>query len=567
MSKGKSIIPDFMSNNPHDTFKFLFPLKLILDEDKFGNSHYKVVIKNMTQNEVFTHQVSPELLFTHFPLYKSFKNGEKTEYYPSKEILEKVFTINSSLINNSVEKKLNELLDEKTIGTLLGWSYKYLDIAKYINCYLIEQDNIKIIIPHFAIGIYYYFRFSEMREAVLDCNIESLYVMCDDNRSNAKVVLPTPRTDEDAAFIHRYACQSKAHNEFENISKYIHHYLKYMREHDLDEEIDGIHLKINFPVKEKFKIDTRVSLVTNKETNKDYYFIHEITNDNSDIGFDKFTKIIEQNKIITDFEDLENLSKVDREIPEETTEILKVKDANKKHTSTQHRKDRKKSCGSLVNIEIEHKTQTKDIIKDLLKIYQEQENNDKVDQSLTESSSKGDKTTRRVIISSEFDKEETRPLNEIDNFVVFRQYMEFLNQQFTIKNFMLSEVKNLPEFLIEKDEEKKINPKCKINKRTRQYLTSTFKYENFYVGLLELENHPSSAASSWVIVSDSVITNNTFDFFINLYFKDNNSIPDIAKNYKKTNPKFTKKNHERNENLDEIQLAKWYAGLLGKINL
>lgn len=567
MSKVKSIIPDFMSDNPDDTFKFLFPLKLILDEDKFGNSHYEVVVKNMSKSEVFTYQVSPELLFTHFPLYKSFKNGEKTESNPSKEIFEKIFTIDSSLINNSIEKKLNELLDKKTIGTLLGWNYKYLDTAKYINCYLIEQDDIKIIIPHYAIGIYYYFRFSEMREAVLDCNIESLYVMCDDNRADAKIVLPTPRTDEDAAFIHRYACQPTAQNEFENISKYIHHYLKYMREHDLDEEIDGVHLKINFPVKEKFKIDTRVSLVTNKETKEEYYFIHEITNDNSDIGFDKFTKIVEQNKIITDLGDLENLSKVDREIPEETTEILKVKDANKKHTSTQHRKDRKKSCGSLLNIEIEHETQTKDIIKDLLKIYQEQENNDKVDQSLTESSSKGDKATRRVIISSEFDKEENRPLNEIDNFIVFRQYMEFLKQQSPVENFTLSEVKNLPEFLIEKDGEKKINPKCKMNKRTRQYLTSTFKYENFYVGLLELENYPSSAASSWVIISDSVITNNTFDFFINLYFKDNNSIPDIVMNYKKANPKFTKKNHERNESLDEIQLAKWYAGLLGKINL
>ncbi|XPV68791.1 MAG: hypothetical protein ACNI25_16015 [Halarcobacter sp.] len=57
-----------MSDNPDDTFKFLFPLKLILDEDKFGNSHYDVVVKNMTKSEVFTYQVSPELLFTHFPV-------------------------------------------------------------------------------------------------------------------------------------------------------------------------------------------------------------------------------------------------------------------------------------------------------------------------------------------------------------------------------------------------------------------------------------------------------------------------------------------------------------------
>lgn len=45
MSQNKSIIPRFMSNNLDDTFKFLFPLKLKPDENKFGNSHYEVVVK------------------------------------------------------------------------------------------------------------------------------------------------------------------------------------------------------------------------------------------------------------------------------------------------------------------------------------------------------------------------------------------------------------------------------------------------------------------------------------------------------------------------------------------
>lgn len=58
MSKKKSIIPEFMVNNPEDTFQFLFPLKIVLDEDKFGNSHYEVVVKNMCKNQIFTYQVS-----------------------------------------------------------------------------------------------------------------------------------------------------------------------------------------------------------------------------------------------------------------------------------------------------------------------------------------------------------------------------------------------------------------------------------------------------------------------------------------------------------------------------
>ena len=87
MANKKSIIPEFMVNNPDDTFQFLFPLKIVLDEDKFGNSHYEVVVKNMSKNQIFTYRVSPELLFTHYPLCKSFKNGEKTEKYLNKDIL------------------------------------------------------------------------------------------------------------------------------------------------------------------------------------------------------------------------------------------------------------------------------------------------------------------------------------------------------------------------------------------------------------------------------------------------------------------------------------------------
>jgi hypothetical protein len=418
MARGKSIIPDFMAENPYDTFRLLLPLKLHLDEDKFGNSHFKVVIKNMTQNEVFSYDLSPELLFTHFPLEKSFNNGQQNDYYQNKTIFEKDFIIDTTNTSKNNSYKFHELLDEKSIVSISGWKRKFLNEAKYINCYLIEQNGNKIIIPDFVIAIYYYFRFSEMREAALDCNLEDLYVMCTPDRNDAKIVLPIPRNDEDAAFIHRYACNETAQKEFDNIGKYINNYLNYMRNHDIDKEIENIPIKANFPIKEKFKIETRCSILTNEENNEKYYFIHEILNDYSDIGFDKFTKIIEQNKTITTIDKFENLPKVDKEIPGNITEILKGKPANKKYTQTHHRKDKKKSCGSLNGIEIEHETITKDTLIDILKIYQEQQNNESIDQSLTESSNKGEKNISKIIISSEFKKEnaERNPLNEIDNF-------------------------------------------------------------------------------------------------------------------------------------------------------
>lgn len=565
MAKKKSIIPEFMVNNPEDTFQFLFPLKIILDEDKFGNSHYEIVVKNISKNEIFTYQVSPELLFTHYPLCKSFKNGEKNEKYLNKDIIDKKFKLNTKFINEFNLKKLKHILDKKTIGTLLGWNYKFYDDAKNINCYLIEQDNIKIIIPHFAIGIYYYFRFSQLREAVLDSTLNELYIICEDARANAKIVLPTYRTDEDAAFIHRYACQKDAIKEFDNVSRYIHNYLKYMQENNFDVDIYKMHLKFNFPIKDEFLIDARTSLVTNKETNEQYYFIHEITNDYSDIGFEKLTKIIENNKVILNLGDLENLPKVEKDIPNETSEILKIIHASKRNTQTHHQKDRKESCGSLKNTDIEEESSTRDIIEDLLKIYKEQQTNDITHQSLTESSSKGNKTIRKVVISSEFVKpSSSKPLTEIDNFVVFNQYINFLQKRPDIKDFHLNEKKDLLQYTFENDETK-INPKCKIKKRSRQYLTATFKYKNSYVGLLELENNPSSGNSTWVIISNTQIKTENFDFFMNLYFKKDMGIDNMLKKHRQTNPKFTKKNHERNENLSEIQLGKWYVGLLGKI--
>ena len=240
MANKKSIIPEFMKDNPDDIYQFLFPLKIVLDEDKFGNSHYEVVVKNINTNQFFSYLMSPELLFTHYQFLEYYQNGKKVDRNKKEFFDEKSFIINTSLINKGSEKKLNDILDNNTIKSLLGKSNEFSD-AKYINCYLVEQKDMKIIIPQFAIGIYYYFRFSELREAVFDSTLEELYIMCDDNPKDAKIVLPKYRTDEDAAFIHRYVCQKSAKKEFDNVSNYIHNYLRYMQ----DKNSEQYKIKIN----------------------------------------------------------------------------------------------------------------------------------------------------------------------------------------------------------------------------------------------------------------------------------------------------------------------------------
>ncbi len=50
MANKKSIIPEFMKDNLDDIYQFLFPLKIVLNEDQFGNIHYEVVVENINTN-------------------------------------------------------------------------------------------------------------------------------------------------------------------------------------------------------------------------------------------------------------------------------------------------------------------------------------------------------------------------------------------------------------------------------------------------------------------------------------------------------------------------------------
>ncbi len=80
MEKSKNIIPEFMKNNPDDIFKLLLPLKLKLDFENYANNKFEVIVQNCTKRELFIYDISPELLFTHFPVEKPFLNGKKTKF-------------------------------------------------------------------------------------------------------------------------------------------------------------------------------------------------------------------------------------------------------------------------------------------------------------------------------------------------------------------------------------------------------------------------------------------------------------------------------------------------------
>ncbi|WP_170019253.1 hypothetical protein [Campylobacter sp. RM16190] len=151
----------------------------------------------------------------------------------------------------------------------------------------------------------------------------------------------------------------------------------------------------------------------------------------------------------------------------------------------------------------------------------------------------------------------------IKNFEAFNKYIDFLKTECNIEGLVKNNVQKLPQIIDQKTG--KVKPKCKLNQREKEYITATFKYNNLHIGLLDIENRENSSASTWVIISNNPVTQNTFDFFINLYFIDDMTIENIKNIYKNTPLKFVTKNHEHTKDLSKRDLIRWASGLLSKV--
>lgn len=560
MKKPTSIIPEFMTKNKDDTFMFLMSLRLKIDYEDYGNSMFKVAIKNITKNEFFDVHLSPELFFTRFRFHQSYKNGQQDKSRSSNPpITQKYIDLyQEKIINRQIY--LEELLDDNNIGKILGWKRKYLFQAKKTLCFEIDGENEKIIVPHYAVAIYYYYRTTVMREAALRCKLEDLYIAVSNNGINASITIPKYVTKAEAPFVCRFAILKYATEKFDDIGKYINTYVGYIqnRTSKLPEDMP---IKAKLPINGNFSLKTRAQEFWSN--GKRVIYVHEILDDNSDIGFEKLQVLRESNISSIDLDELENLPTVKKEIPGVTTEVLKVEGASKKK---QHRtvSSKRKSCSSLDNIEITEDTIASEDIPQVLKIYQEEMANEVVDQSLTESSKNIEKKIRKTRISNEYEKKEREKKEYTHNFDEFSQYMIFLATQKSIKNLIVHGNQKIQQVIDSTTD--RAYARCSIAGRERQYITATFQYGSVYVGLLELENASGSASSTWVISSRQPINQMVFDKFLQHYVDEQMNINDIKDLYRENSElKFATKNHERNEVLKKEDLARWMVGVLGKL--
>jgi hypothetical protein len=353
----------------------------------------------------------------------------------------------------------------------------------------------------------------------------------------------------------------EASKKFEDMGKYINTYVDYVTRKSSKAPPD-MPIKAKFPIDGHFRLQARVHKISNGST-KDIFYVHEIVDDNSSIGFEKLQILLESNISSIDLDKLENFPTVSKEIPGITTEVLKTEGASKKKLHATHRTKRK-SCSSLKNVEITEDSISGEDIARLLKIYKENMQDEVVDQSLTESSKSIEKKIRKTRVSSEYEKKEQEKKEYTHNFDEFQQYMTFLRTRDEIKNLSINNNQEMRRIIDPVSD--RLHPKCSISGRLRQYISATFEYNGIYVGLLELENPPGKAASTWVISSREPVNTDIFNHFLLLYVEHDKAINQIKRMYRGANViKFATKNHERANELSNEDLIRWIVGILGKL--
>lgn len=563
MIKSKKITPEFMLDNPDDTFIFLMPLNLKPDDEDIGNSYFEVAVKNLTTKEHFTTLISPEVFFTHFRLHKAYKSAKldkKANKYIKTE--KHTYQIDTRLPSEQYNITLGKCLSKDIIGQLLGYKHTYIKDAQNTSCCLIKLgEHMDLVIPHSVIAIYYYYRSTVLREATLRCDLNDLYYGFDCNPNDASIIIPKYVSESDAPFIHRFLCQDDAIDSFEKIGMYINSYIRALIDKKSAKQIKSVPIKAKFPVEDKFSITCMVSDFNHN--GKYYKYVHEILDDNSNIGFSKFTTFIQGKKIITEVDDIDKLPTVPSREPSDTSECLKSEHASKRYKQNTVTSNRKNKCSSLANIEISKDKITDEDVLEKLKIMEETLSNENVDQSLTDSSASGDKKTRKTRVSSkgqEFIKISNTEYTH--NFDEFNQYIDYMHTQEAIENLIVNENQKI--VTVFNGENENANPKCVMYGRERQYITATFKYKDSYVGLLELEN--VAATSTWVISSKNLIDDSVFQRFLYHYVDEDMSIDGLRKMYNGSSDiKFKTKNHERDIEFTQDVLVRWVAGVLGKV--
>lgn len=438
---------------------------------------------------------------------------------------------------------------------MVGWNQEYLENAKNLYTHFYEDKKAIYLIPQYSIALYYYYRSTKLREATFNMDLNSLYLDWKLEGKTATLNILKYLTNEDAAFVHRFASQPNAREAFYRIGQYHSAYTKHTQERTKI-KVEELPIRATFPTKEL--IDVTVDLSKARDTkikNKPVYLIHNITRDTSSFLFNYLNKNILKPNFIPELSDEEKPpGKLPQNNPKNPSGRISGTKTDFKKRPKQINSEAEQSS-SIAGISFQNEEISFDLSLPLHTFNDEEKEPSKSNDYGFDIGDEEGPGSQKISISKEAIekiKEHYKKAEHIPNFEHFLEYTQHLSQDVKVTNFTTYSTKEILEVFPQEVD----NKKCKIKDANRHFITVTFKYKSFYVGLIELENQ--SHSSTWVIFSNLIINSEVLKTYLGLYIEKDMSISEIkGQGGPNKEIQFKTKNHQKIHVLNSELKNQW----------
>lgn len=544
-------VDEYLEKNPNSTFELL----QILDMYKIKEEPYYfiAILRNIKTNWNEKVLVSPELLRVKYRVGYYYKAGKRVAI---NEALQKDFIeINAPANYNLIQNKTIFNESKFFIDGLNAYFHKFF--YKQWS-YKIELENSVLVVPCSTIAIRFYFLSASMKNAVMEGTLDELYYhVFDVEDDEIKIHIKKRANKKDLPFLCRFLSNNESMGR-----------LKYFYNQRAATQNESISLKSHFPVSGQFNIAISYKILDYRINDKPVYYVQNITNDDSPLGFSKIEYKQFSNK------------KDPKDVLSTSIRLPRRNQYKKKSFREYDNVIRQGTPSSNNRLEVIFESAEKDLNTLNLKVRGENiytsddgspllfdEKNDEVGSySFEPSNSQGNNKLSQASYVEVQNKVSPKGFTLTD----FMQLYDELMQRIRVQE--IEEIDSFEVPVIRTEKRNHISSKCLnvFTNKARKFLFSIFAYDNRCVCLVEFE-HDTWAPSSWFFVSKDIDTEwtiETMNDIISHFIKTENITYEQLGEYvmRTYTLKFIHHNH-KNDEVDDIAIDRWCENLLDKILL
>ncbi len=502
----------------------------------------------------------------HLSYYTIGSYYQNSRLYNNRPEIGDTIPIEIESTESNLIKRISDVItdDEYDLRTFFtpssGKEKDYTSENKRQYCVIFETDKQIIIFPCAVIGATYYFTSSSIRKLIFVGNLEGLYekpVKIDYEIKTAMIVMKPGSANEDAKNIVRFVKDLYADELWKTIR------INLLQEKRSVEIFGGessfVPLKIDFPVKQNIPMWVRALKFPGNNGTKEKILVFEILREYSRYDFEYLIRVRREQSNVTSAEN----ELIPTEAKKTSSTIINEPPISTLSPVTIiYNVDDKNPNAEKIKIIDLHIAATDSTIRPLREISDEL-----VDISLIQPELHGEESVRPGSIEQSH-QEPQKTKNKLAFSLKDFWYMtEILKSHTDVVNFQVYE----PQLMPARDEaSQKFSLReayNKVSRQRREYLHVTFKYLNFSVCLIEIDQTalPSGCSTyGLVIKGDYKFTQSNIEDVLNAYVR-RAKIVMISDKMKKQGFIFLSKHHPGKT--EDSYYERWCEELLRKIKI